>query len=130
MTYRLSTKSKNRLLGVHPDLVNCVMLAIQYTDQDFLVLEGVRSKRRQQRLVAEGKSKTMHSRHLTGHAVDLAPYPISWDWDKFYPIADAMIRASKGSPGVAFGSTLLTGASPMLNQFSSYKSRLSQSRGY
>jgi len=93
--YRLSTKSKNRLLGVHPNLQNCVILAIKYTEQDFSVLEGVRSKRRQRRLVAEGKSQTMHSRHLTGHAVDLVPYPVSWDWDKFYPIADAMIRASK-----------------------------------
>ena len=95
MTYKLGTTSKNRLLGVHPKLVNCVTLAISYAEQDFSVLEGVRSKRRQASLVKQGKSQTMASRHLTGHAVDLVPYPVSWDWDKFYPIADAMILASK-----------------------------------
>ncbi len=44
--------------------------------------------------MAEGKTKTLSSRHITGHAVDLAPWPISWDWDEFYPIADAMKQAA------------------------------------
>jgi len=46
-------------------------------------------------LVATGKSTTMNSRHLTGHAVDLVPYPVSWDWEHFYPIADAMKAAAE-----------------------------------
>lgn len=82
------------LRGVHPDLVAVVEKAISISDQDFTVLEGIRSIDRQEELVATGKSKTMNSRHLTGHAVDLAPWPISWDWDKFYPIADAMKEAA------------------------------------
>lgn len=95
MTYVLSQKSKSKLEGVHPDLVAVVERAIEITEQDFSVLEGVRSVARQKKLVARGKSQTMHSRHLTGHAVDLAPYPLSWDWEKFYPIADAMIEAAQ-----------------------------------
>ena len=92
--YRLGNKSKSKLQGVHPDLVAVVKSAITLTEQDFTVLEGIRSIDRQEELVATGKSKTMNSRHLTGHAVDLAPWPISWDWEKFYPIADAMKEAA------------------------------------
>jgi peptidoglycan L-alanyl-D-glutamate endopeptidase CwlK len=93
--YTLGNKSRSKLQGVHPDLVAVVERAIQYTEQDFTVLEGLRSIDRQKELVATGKSKTMNSRHLTGHAVDLAPWPISWDWEKFYPIADAMKEAAQ-----------------------------------
>ncbi len=92
--FRLSEKSLNNLDGVHPDLIDVVELAIKLTEKDFSVLEGVRSKDRQAQLVAEGKSQTMNSRHITGHAVDLIPYPVSWEWDEFFPIADAMIDAA------------------------------------
>ena len=37
----------------------------------------------------------MRSRHLTGHAVDLVPHPVSWDWEYFYPIVDAMKQAAE-----------------------------------
>lgn len=99
MSYSLSNKSLSRLEGVHPHLVTIVKLAITLTDQDFLVLEGLRTVERQKKLVARGASTTMNSRHIKaangyGHAVDLAPYPISWDWARFYPIADAMKQAA------------------------------------
>ena len=95
MPYSLSRKSLSKLEGVHPDLVRVVKRAIEITDQDFTVLEGLRSRARQKQLVAQGASRTMHSRHITGHAVDIAPYPVSWDWARFYPIADAMKQAAK-----------------------------------
>jgi len=92
--YRLSQRSMQNLSGVHPGLVNVVKRTIEITEQDFSVIEGVRNIDRQRKLVAQGKSQTMNSRHLTGHAVDLAPYPLSWDWEYFYPIADAMKQAA------------------------------------
>lgn len=95
MSYRLSAKSRSKLEGVHPDLVSVVERAIEITDQDFSVGEGLRSVGRQRELVETGKSTTMNSRHLTGHAVDLFPYPLSWDWKYFYPIADAMKQAAE-----------------------------------
>ena len=94
MGYTLSRKSRSKLEGVHPHLVAVVERAIEITDQDFSVLEGLRTYERQEYLYNTGKSKTMNSRHLTGHAVDLAPYPLSWDWEYFYPIADAMKQAA------------------------------------
>lgn len=104
--YKLSAKSRSRLEGVHPDLVAVVKRAIAITEQDFSVGEGLRSIERQRKLVAKGKSTTMNSRHLTGHAVDLLPYPFHGDvdedgipniedWDQYYPIADAMKQAAK-----------------------------------
>lgn len=93
--YRLGNKSRDRLKGVHKDLVAVVERAIEISEQDFSVGEGLRSVERQRELVNSGKSKTMNSRHLTGHAVDLFPYPVSWDWAYFYPIADAMKEAAR-----------------------------------
>ena len=95
MSYVLGKRSKERLQGVHPDLVAVVERAISISHVDFTVLEGIRSRERQKELVAKGASKTMNSRHLTGHAVDLAPWPISWEWEGFYPIADAMKQAAE-----------------------------------
>ena len=95
MTYQLGTRSLQNLSGVHPDLVAVVKRAIQITEQDFTVIEGIRNINRQRELYKTGKSTTINSRHLTGHAVDIAPWPISWDWEHFYPIADAMKQAAE-----------------------------------
>lgn len=95
MSYMLGSRSKQKLEGVHSDLVKVVERAIEITEQDFSVIEGMRTIERQKKLLADGKSTTMNSRHLTGHAVDLAPYPMSWDWKYFYPIADAMKEAAE-----------------------------------
>lgn len=104
--YKFGHKSLNNLVGVHKDLVSVVSLAIKLTTQDFSVIEGLRSLERQKTLYKNGKSKTMSSRHLNGFAVDLAPFPFNGDidkdgvynisdWDQYYPIADAMISASR-----------------------------------
>jgi peptidoglycan L-alanyl-D-glutamate endopeptidase CwlK len=98
MSYKLSEKSLRRLQGVHPDLVKVVKRAIEITPVDFVVIEGLRTKARQAYLLDAGKSRTMNSYHLTGHAVDIAPIvdgKVSWDWKHYYPLADAMLAAAK-----------------------------------
>lgn len=94
MGYTLGPRSRDNLEGVHTDLQRVVERAIEITDKDFTVIEGLRDIERQRELVNTGKSTTMNSRHLTGHAVDIAPWPISWEWEGFYPIADAMKTAA------------------------------------
>lgn len=96
MPFKLSDKSLEKLKGVHPDLVSVVKLAIDLTEVDFVVLEGLRSKERQRELVNKGASKTMNSRHITGHAVDLGAYvgEIRWDWPLYDKIAKAMKEAA------------------------------------
>lgn len=93
----LSRRSRDRLTGVHPDLVEVVKLALDKSAVDFTVLEGVRSKTRQQQLYNAGASKTLNSRHLTGHAVDLGAYvggTVRWDWPLYHKIAEAMKAAA------------------------------------
>ena len=95
MSYSLGKKSKQKLEGVHEDIVAVVELAISKSEYDFTILEGLRSVERQKELVDTGKSTTMNSRHLNGHAVDIAPWPISWDWDDYYPIAKVIKEAAE-----------------------------------
>ncbi|XAI95240.1 D-alanyl-D-alanine carboxypeptidase [Leptolyngbya phage Lbo-JY16] len=95
--FKLSRRSLERMQGIHPDLAKVVMLAIQLTEVDFGVTEGLRTIEKQREYVAKGASRTMNSRHLTGHAVDLVAYigsEVRWDWPLYHKIADAMKRAA------------------------------------
>ena len=119
--YKLSERSLNSLKGVNPSLVKVVERAIELTEQDFLVLEGVRSK--EQCYINYGKGRTvaqcsakgvptkyaqpslskvtwlnnpLASKHVTGNAVDLVPSPIDWNTiSKFTTISKAMKQAAK-----------------------------------
>lgn len=94
--FRLSRRSRRNLHGVHSDLVLVVARALQLTEVDFMVIEGLRTIERQRELVASGASQTMNSRHLTGHAVDIAAWVdggIRWDWPLYNRMADAMKAA-------------------------------------
>ena len=119
--YKLSERSLNSLKGVNPSLVKVVERAIELTEQDFLVLEGVRSK--EQCYINYGKGRTaaqcsakgvpikyaqpnlskvtwlnnpLASKHVTGNAVDIVPYPINWNTiSKFTTISKAMKQAAK-----------------------------------
>ena len=121
MTYNLSQRSLDRLVGVDECLQRVVKRAIQLTKQDFMVLEGVRT--RQQCMSNYGKGRTIAqcvakgvpaqyanpraakvtwlnnpfaSKHVNGKAVDLVPYPVDWnDLKKFDLIAQAMLQAAK-----------------------------------
>ena len=100
MTYALGKRSLERLVGVHPDLVRVVKRAIELTDHDFSVIEGLRTLETQRAYVVKGASKTMNSRHITGHAVDLYPVGRPTPWDKCQMIAKAM-QAAADELGVA-----------------------------
>jgi peptidoglycan L-alanyl-D-glutamate endopeptidase CwlK len=90
MSIILGSRSLARLEGVHPDLVRIVKKAADISDLDFTVLEGLRTVERQKQLFAQKATQTMNSRHITGHAVDLAPMiggEISWDWPLYHRLA-------------------------------------------
>jgi peptidoglycan L-alanyl-D-glutamate endopeptidase CwlK len=97
--FTLSERSNNALKGVDKRLQDVVALAIKYATEDFFVNEGLRSKERQALLVKQGASKTMNSKHITGHAVDLIPVAVKgvipWnDTKKFDAIGKAMMKAA------------------------------------
>jgi peptidoglycan L-alanyl-D-glutamate endopeptidase CwlK len=98
----LGSRSLSRLEGVHPDLVRVVKKAAAMSDLDFTVLEGLRTVDRQKQLVKQGASKTLNSRHITGHAVDLAPLidgKVSWDWPLYHRLAK-IIKAAAADENV------------------------------
>lgn len=123
--FKLSQRSLDRLKGVHSDLVKVVKRAIEITEQDFVVIEGFRSK--EQCYINWGKGRTVaqcqakgvptkyaqpslakvtslnnplssnhYSANGVGKAVDIVPYPITWDdIPKFLKIAEAMKASAK-----------------------------------
>lgn len=103
MGFKLGKTSLARLQGVDETLVNVVKRAIEISEVDFTVLEGVRTLERQRELYAQGRTApgkivtwTMKSRHIEGKAVDLVPYPLDWnDLEKFNKIKDAMFQAAR-----------------------------------
>jgi len=99
MSFRLSQRSRAALQGVHLDMVAVVEVAIELTPVDFMVTEGLRTAARQAELVRAGASRTLNSRHLTGHAVDVAAWvdgQVRWDWPLYPRIAEAFKAAAKG----------------------------------
>jgi len=123
----LSARDRDRLKGVHPALVQVVEGAFERFDQAFseapsfrvFVIEGVRTVERQAEYVRTGASRTMRSRHLTGHAVDLGIQSggaARWELPLFrklwlecmQPVAVQLgIQVEWG--GVAFGSRFVDG---------------------
>ena len=98
MSIVLGQRSLFRLEGVHPDLVRVVNKAAALSSLDFTVLEGLRTKERQKQLMDLGATKTLNSRHLTGHAVDLAPMvggTVRWDWPLYHQLAVIVKEAAK-----------------------------------
>jgi peptidoglycan L-alanyl-D-glutamate endopeptidase CwlK len=103
MGFKLSKRSLGRLEGVHPDMVAVVKRAIEITDVDFGVTQGVRTLAQQKEYVRTGKSQTMNSKHLPqsdgfSHAVDVVAYVdgnVAWELNLYDNIADAFKRAAR-----------------------------------
>jgi peptidoglycan L-alanyl-D-glutamate endopeptidase CwlK len=95
--FKFSNTSLLRLTGVNPKLVSVIKRALELSDLDFTVLEGLRTKERQAQLVKAGASETMNSRHIVAQATDIAPViggVVSWDWNCYYGLARAVQAAA------------------------------------
>jgi len=95
---RFGKRSKERLKGVDSRLVNILNELVKI--MDVTIIEGLRTKERQEELVSQGKSQTKFSKHIEGRAVDLAPYPIDWkDRERFHYMG-GMVRGIGKQMGV------------------------------
>lgn len=95
---KLKQLSIDRLASCHPDLQRVIYRAAEISSIEFIVTEGLRSLDRQKILVSKGASKTLKSRHLTGHAVDLACLidgNVCWDWPMYINLAKDVKEAAK-----------------------------------
>jgi peptidoglycan L-alanyl-D-glutamate endopeptidase CwlK len=98
MTFSFGNRSKERLSGVHPDLVKVMEEAIKESPLDFSITEGLRTKERQKELFDAGKSQTMNSRHITGKAVDIAVLvdgKVTWDFKYYQTVAEHIKKIAK-----------------------------------
>jgi len=87
---KFGKRSLDRLKGVDARLQNVLNELVKI--MDVTIIEGVRTKERQEELLKQGATKTKFSKHIEGKAVDLAPYPIDWkDRDRFHYMC-GMIR--------------------------------------
>lgn len=94
----MTPSSETKLKGVHPDLVKVVRRAEQISGLTFVVTEGLRSLERQKQLKKIGATTTLRSRHLTGHAVDLAVTvdgKVRWDWPLYDRLSKFVKKAAK-----------------------------------
>jgi len=96
--YKFGKRSKERLKGVDSKLVNVLNELIKI--MDVTIIEGLRSKERQEQLLAQGKTKTKYSKHIEGKAVDLAPYPIDWNDREMFHYMGGMLRGLGKAMGV------------------------------
>lgn len=118
MGFKLGKRSLKNLKGVSPTMVAVVKRAIQITNIDFGVTQGLRTEEEQKVLVASGASKTMKSKHLTGDAVDVVAYlgsRVSWEITLYDDIADAMKIAAK-----ELGVSIRWGAAWQINNIVEY----------
>lgn len=120
-TFVFSKLSLSRLVGVSPKIESVVKRALELSEIDFMVVEGVRTK--EQCYINYGKGRTasqcqaknvpikyaqpnlpkvtwlnnpLASQHVSGKAVDLVPFPVDWnDLSKFRVIANVMKAAAK-----------------------------------
>lgn len=103
MSRKWSQRSLGNLKGIHPHLRRVMDRALQESPLDFIVIEGLRTVDRQKQLVAQGASRTMNSRHITGHAVDLLPIGpngrAAFDWPLYHKLAPA-VKAAAEAEGV------------------------------
>ncbi|ALL37794.1 M15 family metallopeptidase [Serratia marcescens] len=98
VNFCFSPRSEKNLQGVNPALIAVVRRALELSPVDFGITEGLRTLERQREMVQTGKSQTLKSRHLTGHAVDVVAYlgtNISWEWRYYEQIATAFKQAGK-----------------------------------
>lgn len=112
MPFSLSSKSQIKLALVHKDLQTLVNSAIKESAVEFIITEGLRTLARQEELLKARATTTMNSRHLTGHAVDVAAIingVADWHPNLYNHIADAFLSESaKLDIPIVWGGTWLT----------------------
>ena len=103
MTFKLSSKSKNHMVGVNPQLREIPHLAIKITKVDFGIPStgGLRTKEEQNQLFRDGKSKAdgyvKLSNHQSGEALDFYAYvdgKASYEPEHLAMVACAFLQAA------------------------------------
>lgn len=98
MAFKFGEPSLRELEGVNQVLTAVVHRALELSEIDFAVTDGLRTREEQTILLEKGATHTLNSKHLTGEAVDLVGYIGGKPRFEFVPacaIAKAMRQAAK-----------------------------------
>ena len=96
--FKFGKSSLDNLNGVEPLLMATAFRALELSDIDFGVSEGLRDEETQREYVEKGLSRTMNSKHLTGRAIDVFAYirgKARWEIEPYFIIADAFHQAAQ-----------------------------------
>lgn len=105
--FYFGNSSLQKLETVDPDLEDLMYAVMGKQLMDFTIIEGYRSRARQQALFDNGDSKVAVSKHNHNPAlaIDIAPYPIRWgdkgsstrvkDIGNFYRLAGIVLATAK-----------------------------------
>ncbi len=102
MAWKFGKKSLERLAGIKEPLQTLAKAAITDSPYDFSITNGLRTLEEQKVLFANGKSKTMKSKHLTGDAFDIAVFvdgKLTWDL-KYYKAVATHIKKVAAKLGI------------------------------
>ncbi len=72
-------RTESNLIGVDPELEAIVRYAYETCPIPFIVIDGVRTLDEQKEHLKNGATTTLHSKHLSGLAIDFVP--TSFDWN-------------------------------------------------
>lgn len=102
----LNPKSETKLKKVHPDLIRVVRRTarlIKDKSFGFIITCGVRTLEEQKKLLKQGATRTLNSRHIPGKdgyakAVDFAVTldgKVRWDWPLYQRLSGIVKEAAK-----------------------------------
>lgn len=90
--------AKLEMPGLDPRLIATAHRALELTEIDFGAFDTIRTEAEQREMVNSGASRTMHSKHLIGKAIDIVPYlngGYRWEWEPLLHISEAFRSAWK-----------------------------------
>ncbi len=108
-SFQFSRRSQAQLRTLDPRLQAVARHALRLSRVDFTIISARRTIAEQRRLVAVGKSQTMRSRHLTGHALDFVPLDPTTGKGRFDRALAIEVAAAFMDAGVALNTPVKWG---------------------
>ncbi|AXC40306.1 endolysin [Salmonella phage S133] len=102
MSFNFGKNSEKQLATVKPELQKVARRALELSPYDFTIVQGIRTVAQSAQNIANGTSflkDPSKSKHVTGDAIDFAPYingKIDWkDLEAFWAVKKAFEQAGK-----------------------------------
>ncbi|CCI88461.1 endolysin [Yersinia phage phiR2-01] len=102
MSFKFGKNSEKQLATVKPELQKVARRALEISPHDFTIVQGIRTAAQSAQNIANGTSFLSNpnkSKHITGDALDFAPFingKIDWnDYEVFWAVKKAFQQAGQ-----------------------------------